>query len=189
MKLILALTGASGIKIGVRVAEKISENNQLYTIVSDSAKEVMDYELEGRGEILKKLEDISEKVFDEDEMGASLSSGSFKTDGMIIAPCSMKTLGAISSGVPRNLIERAADVTLKEKRKLVVVPRENPLNQIHMENMLKLSRAGAEIVPPVMAFYFKPESLEDMINHIVGKVLERFDLEHDLYREWSPEES
>ncbi len=99
----------------------------------------------------------------------------------------MKTLGAISSGVPRNLIERAADVCLKEKRKLVLVPRENPLSQIHLENMLDLSQAGAEIVPPFMGFYFKPQSKEDMVDHIVGKILERFEIEHDLYQEWKPE--
>ena len=101
----------------------------------------------------------------------------------------MKSVAAIANGYAENLLVRAADVTLKEGRKLVVVPRENPLNQIHLENMLKLSRAGAEIVPPLMGFYFEPESLEDMIDHVVGKILERFDLEHDLYQDWSPEES
>lgn len=105
---------------------------------------------------------------------------------MIIAPCSMKTLGALAAGISDNLIERAADVCLKEKRKLILMPRETPLNQIHLENMTKLSQAGADIVPPMLGFYFNPKTKQDLIDYIVGKLLERLGQKHDLYQAWQP---
>jgi 4-hydroxy-3-polyprenylbenzoate decarboxylase len=122
--------------------------------------------------------------YDIDDLSAPLAGGGFNCMGMVVAPCSMKTLAGIASGYTQNLLLRAADVTLKEGRKLVVVPRETPLNIIHLENMLKLARAGAVILPAMPAFYHKPKTINDLANHIVGKILEAFNLEHSLYRKW-----
>lgn len=186
MKLVLGITGASGIPIAIRAAEVLAKNYELYTVVSDGAKRVMDYEVEDKDETLTYLKDLSTELFGEEEMAAPIASGSFQTEGMVITPCSMKTLGALAAGIPRNLVERAADVCLKEGRKLVLVPRETPLSQIHLENMAKLKKAGAEIVPPVLGFYFEPESKQDFVDYIVGKLLERLGHEHDLYQDWQP---
>jgi len=117
-------------------------------------------------------------------MGASISSGSFQTRGMIVAPCSMRTLGAIAHGVSENLIHRAADVILKERRKLVLVVRESPFSEIHLENMLKLARMGVVILPPVPAFYNHPQNLDDMINHITMRVIDQFDIHLDVMNRW-----
>jgi len=117
-------------------------------------------------------------------LAARVASGSFRTDGMIIAPCSMKTLSAIANGYADNLIARAADVTIKEGRKLIIVPRETPLSQIHLRNMLTLSELGVAIIPPIPAFYHKPNSIEDIVNHSVGKVLDNLNIEHYLYKRW-----
>ena len=127
---------------------------------------------------------LATSVSDEQNMASSVSSGTHKVDGMIVAPCSMKTLSAIANGFDDTLIARAAGVTLKESRKLVLMVRETPLSAIHLENMLKLSRLGVVILPPVMEFYTKPKSIDDMINHGVGKCLDQFDLEHSLYPRW-----
>jgi len=117
-------------------------------------------------------------------MGATISSGSVPTDGMVVAPCSMRTLAAIAHGFGDNLIQRAADVTLKEGRRLVLVPREMPLSAVHLENMLKLARTGVCILPPVPAFYNHPESLDDMVDHVVGRILDQFGLPADFERRW-----
>ncbi|MDP3013937.1 MAG: UbiX family flavin prenyltransferase, partial [Candidatus Subteraquimicrobiales bacterium] len=117
-------------------------------------------------------------------LNSSICSGSYKVEGMIICPCSMATLASIASGISSNLLERAADVTLKEARPLVVVPRETPLNQIHLKNMLKLSQAGALIVPAMPAFYHQPKNIEDLVSFVVGKVLDIFKIEHNLYKRW-----
>lgn len=186
MRLVLGITGASGIPIAIRAAEILSKKYELYTVVSNGAKRVMDYEGESKQETLNQLEELSAELFEEEELAAPIASGSFQTKGMIIAPCSMKTLGSLAAGIPRNLVERAADVCLKEERKLVLVPRETPLSQIHLENMTKLKKMGAEIVPPVLGFYFEPKGQQDFVDHIVGKLLERFGHDHDLYQDWKP---
>ena len=118
-------------------------------------------------------------------MGAAISSGSFKTDGMIVAPCSAKTLAAIAHGVGDNLIHRAADVILKERRKLVLAVREAPLSDIHLENMLRLSRMGAVVLPPVPAFYTKPQTLDDVVNHTVARLLDQFGIESPGLARWT----
>ena len=120
----------------------------------------------------------------EKNMASSVSSGTHRVDGMIIAPCTMKTLSAIANGYDNTLITRAAGVTIKESRKLILMARETPLSAIHLENMLKLSRLGVVILPPVTEFYTKPKSINDIVNHGVGKCLDQFNIEHDLYRRW-----
>jgi 4-hydroxy-3-polyprenylbenzoate decarboxylase len=123
-------------------------------------------------------------VYDDKDLAASLSSGSFQFDGMVVIPCSMKTIAGISAGYTSTLLTRAADVALKEGRKLILVPRETPLNAIHLKNLLDLSRLGVIILPAMPGFYHKPKSISDLVDQIVGKVLDQFDLEHTLYKRW-----
>jgi polyprenyl P-hydroxybenzoate/phenylacrylic acid decarboxylase-like protein len=134
---------------------------------------------------VEQVEALASHVHHGDNQAAPISSGSFRTDGMIIAPCSMKTLAAIRIGYSDTLICRAADVALKERRKLVLVARESPLSEIHLENMLALTRMGAVVFPPVPAFYSEPKTLDDMVNHIVGRVLDQFGLEAPDFGRWS----
>ncbi len=128
---------------------------------------------------------LADAVYDSRDFAAPISSGSFPTEGMIIAPCSMNTLGAIASGVTPNLLVRAADVTLKERRTLVLMPRETPLSLIHLRNMLTVTEAGATVLPPVPAFYHRPDTIDELIDHSVGKALDQFGIPHGLYRRWS----
>lgn len=182
VRLVAAITGSSGVVYGVRLLEVCRELGiDTELIVSKSAETVLGLEL---GKKVDELEKLASVVYSPDDMTAPIASGSYKTDGMVIAPCSMKTLGAIASGVSDNLITRAADVTLKQERKLILVPRETPLNLIHLENMAKLKRAGATILPASPAFYTKPKEISDLIDFIVGRILEMFEVEHELYRRW-----
>ena len=178
---VIGITGASGVIVGKRLIEILSKENKVYAIVSDAAKLVAKYELGGEIKF-DKSENII--VHDEKEFDANISSGSCKTEGMIIAPCTMKTVSAIANGFSHNLIARAADVCIKEKRKLVIVPRENPLSEIHLENLLKLARLNTYIVPPLIQFY-SSETKEELVNYICGKVLDCFGIKHKLYKEWS----
>ena len=127
---------------------------------------------------------LASKWYDDSDMAAAISSGSFETNGMVIIPCSMKTLASVANGFDDSLVSRAAGVSLKESRRLVLVPRETPLSSIHLENMLKVSRVGAVILPAMPGFYHKPKSMDDLINHVTGKVLDQFGIKHDLYRRW-----
>lgn len=184
MRFVLALTGASGIPVGVRVAEKLAEEGKLFTVVSDAAEKVMEYETEDKEDTMRKLDEYSEEIYGEDDIEAPIASGSFQAEGMVIAPCSMNTLGSLASGLSSNLVERAGDVCLKERRKLVLVPRETPLSQVHLENMHKMSKAGADIVPPMLGFYFEPDDVDDLVDYIAEKVLERFGIKKEMYRGW-----
>lgn len=182
VRLVAAITGSSGVVYGVRLLEVCRELGiDTELIVSKSAETILELEL---GKKVDELEKLASVVYSPDDMTAPIASGSYKTDGMVIAPCSMKTLGAIASGISDNLITRAADVTLKQERKLVLVPRETPLNLIHLENMAKLKRAGATILPASPAFYTKPKEISDLIDFIVGRILEMFEVEHELYHRW-----
>jgi 4-hydroxy-3-polyprenylbenzoate decarboxylase len=127
---------------------------------------------------------LATKVYEDNDMAAPVSSGSFKTDGMAIVPCSMKTLSSIANGFDDSLVSRAAGVCIKEQRKLVLVPRETPLSKIHLENMVKLAGAGAVILPAMPGFYHKPKDVEDLVNYVVGKVLDQFAIEHNLFKRW-----
>jgi len=182
MHLIVAITGCSGVIYGVRLLEacrKLGIETDL--IVSQAAEKLLELELD---KTIKDIRKLATRNYSQDDLAAPLASGSVKTDGMVIAPCSMKTLGAIASGIADNLITRAADVTLKEGRPLVLVPRETPLNLIHLENMVKLKRAGATILPAMPGFYHKPKEILELIDFIVGRILDVLGVEHKLYRRW-----
>ena len=176
------MTGSTGSIYGIRMLETLHKLNiQTHLIMSEWAEKCISMETEYTVDYVKSLATNSS---DEKNMASSVSSGTHKIDGMIVAPCSMKTLSAIANGYDDTLIARAAGVTIKESRKLVLMARETPFSAIHLENMLKLSRLGIVILPPVTEFYTKPKSLDDIINHGVGKCLDQFDIEHDLYPRW-----
>jgi 4-hydroxy-3-polyprenylbenzoate decarboxylase len=178
MKLAVAVTGASGVAYGLRLLEILKEKGVEHVcIASDAALKIIDYETK---EGAKKLGDCIK----ENEIDADVASGSFKMDAMVIIPCSMKTLSAVSNGYASNLITRAADVMIKEGRKLVIVPRETPLSPLHLENMLNLSKIGVIVLPAMPAFYHKPKELVDMVDFVVGKVLDVLGIDNNLYRRW-----
>jgi flavin prenyltransferase len=174
-RLIVGLTGATGTIYGVRLLERLRELEvETHLVVSRWGARTLAHEtLYSR----EHVESLATVVYPPGDMGAAISSGSFKTDGMIVAPCSAKTLAAIAHGVGDNLIHRAADVMLKERRRLVLAVREAPLSEIHLENMLKLSRMGAVILPPVPAFYNHPRTIDDVVDHTVARMLDTFGLD------------
>ncbi len=190
----VAITGASGSIYGIRLVEELLKaGSNVNLVISETGKDVLLHEtgidLQGNEkEAGKKAKRYFKKgaltLFDNSNLFASISSGSHKTEGMIIAPCSMGTLGRIASGHSQRLIERTADVMLKEKRRLIIVPRETPLNQIHLENMLKLSKLNVDIVPAMPAFYQRPRTVDDLVNFVVGKVLDLVGIEHMLFERW-----
>ncbi|UNO50527.1 MULTISPECIES: UbiX family flavin prenyltransferase [Alicyclobacillus] len=183
MRLIVGITGATGAILGIRMLEALREYAvETYLILSKWAETTIRIETDYNLEDVKKLASV---VHREDNQAASISSGSFITDGMIISPCSMKTLSSIRVGYADTLIGRAADVVLKERRKLVLITRECPLSDIHLENMLHLSRMGAVIFPPVLTFYNHPSSLDDVINHVVARTLDQFGIENDWTKRWA----
>jgi 4-hydroxy-3-polyprenylbenzoate decarboxylase len=184
MVLIIGITGASGVIYGIRLLEVLSKMKDIEThlIISEAA------EVNIRSETNYKLEGIkalANYCYDIRDTGARLSSGSFKRDGMIVAPCSIKTMSALAHSYTENLLIRAGDVTLKERKKLVLLVRETPLHIGHLENMERLYRMGAIIMPPVPAFYHRPKTIDDIILHTIGKVLDVFDIEHNLFPRWS----
>ena len=182
MRIVVGITGASGAIYGIRALEALNKLSvETHLILSRWARTTIATET---GCPIEKVEALASTVYHHDNQAAAVSSGSFKTDGMIIAPCSMKTLAAIRIGYADSLITRAADVTLKERRKLVLLARESPFSEIHLENMLALTRMGAVIFPPVPAFYNQPKTLEDVIHHIVGRLLDQFGLETGELHRW-----
>jgi len=179
----VALTGATGVVYGIRLLEVLQGFTDVEThlIISEYAEEVINLETDREVGEVKKLAHYHHEFRD---LAASLASGSFTTRGMVVAPCSMKTMAAIAHGLADNLITRAADVTLKEKRKLILAPRETPLNVIHLENMVTLARVGAILMPPMPAFYNLPRDINDLVDHFVGRILDQFDLPHELTKPW-----
>lgn len=185
-RIVVAITGASGAIYGVKLLEALKCCPvETHVVVSSWGMKTIEFET---GYTLEQIKKLSHCFYEYKDLGAAIASGSFKTQGMIIIPCTMRTLSAITHGLADNLITRSADVALKERRKLVLVPRETPLNPIHLDNMLKASYAGAYIVPPMPAFYLKPESINDIVNHFVGRILDLFDLRHDLCKRWGEHE-
>ncbi|HHP50426.1 MAG TPA: UbiX family flavin prenyltransferase [Moorella mulderi] len=182
MKLIVAMTGATGVLYGIELLKALKKAGaEVHLILSRWAEETVKLETPFSPEEVKAL---ASRSYAQDDLAAPLASGSFLHQGMIIIPCSMKTLAAIAHGYADNLIVRAADVTLKEQRPLILVPRETPLSAIHLENMLKLARLGALILPPMPAFYYRPQSIEELIYHLVGKILDHLGLEHGYTARW-----
>ena len=182
MKLTIAITGASGVIYGKRLLEELHNKKvETHLVMSQAAKKIIKHEL---GTSEKTLEKLATHVHEIDDWSSPIVSGSYKTDGMVIVPCSMKTLAGIASGFAENVILRAADVALKEKRKLILVPRETPLSTIHIRNMLDLAQQGAIIVPAMPAFYHKPKNIDDLVDFMVGRVLDVLGIEHNLYKRW-----
>ncbi|QMU54869.1 MAG: UbiX family flavin prenyltransferase [Nitrosopumilus sp.] len=182
MKLVIGITGSTGVIYGIRMLETLKKLNiESHLIMSEWGEKCISMETEHTVDYVKSLAD---NISDEKNMASSVSSGTHRIDGMIVAPCSMKTLAAIANGYDDTLVARAAGVTIKESRKLILMVRETPLSAIHLENMLKLSRLGIVILPPVTEFYTKPKSIDDIVNHVVGKCLDQFDIEHSLYPRW-----
>lgn len=182
-RLIVGMTGATGSIYGLRILEALRAIGgwETHLIVSEAGMLNVWQEYKLARKDVQKLADVVHNVRD---VGATVASGSFLTAGMVIAPCSMKTLAGVAHAFADNLITRAADVVLKERRRLVLVVRETPLSEVHLENMLKLARMGASIVPPMPAFYNHPQSVDDIVDHIVARVLDQFDIPAPFAKRW-----
>ena len=191
LPIVMAITGASGAPYAVRLLEQlIAADRQVWLIVSSHGLRLLRTEME-----IDSIDALRTRVgvdawrrlvtvYDDADRGGAPASGSTRNAGMVICPCSMGTLSAISIGASRSLVERAADVMLKERRRLVLVPRETPLSAIHLQNMLRLARAGAVILPAAPGFYNRPQSVQDLVDFIVARVLDQLDVEHALARRW-----
>lgn len=181
--MVVAVTGASGVVYGRRLLQVLKDKRvETYLIISNAAQKVIEHEL---GLDKKDFERLADHVYEADDLTSPLMSGSFKTDGMVIVPCSMKTLSGIVHGFAHNLILRAADVALKEKRCLVVVPRETPLSTVHLRNMLAAAELGVYVVPAMPAFYHKPKDISGLVDFVVGKVLDCLGLDNELFKRYS----
>lgn len=182
MKLVIGITGSTGVVYGVRILEALKECGiETHLVITEWAKKCLTMET---GYKLDDVKNLASQYSDDSNLASGISSGTYRTDGMIVIPCSMKTLSSIANGYDETLVARAAGVTLKESRKLILVTRETPLTAINLENMLKLARLGVVILPPVPGFYTKPKSIEQIIDHTVGKCLDQFGIEHNLYKRW-----
>lgn len=183
MRLVVGISGASGAIYGVRLLEVLGRLGiESHLVLTPAAQETVRLEV---GCTVEHVEALATHVYAIDDVGAAIASGSFKTAGMVVLPCSIKSLSSIAHSYTDNLLVRAADVTLKERRRLVLAVRETPLHRGHLRAMLQLSEMGVIILPPVPAFYHHPKTVDDVVNHTVGKVLDLFDIEHDLFVRWS----
>jgi 4-hydroxy-3-polyprenylbenzoate decarboxylase len=183
MRLVVGITGASGAIFGVRALEALKTLGvETHLIMSRWSRATLLHET---AYSLDQVEKLASFVHHDDNQSAAISSGSFRTDGMLIAPCSMRTLGSIRAGCGDTLICRAADVIIKERRKLVLLARESPFSQIHLENMLELTRMGVIVLPPVPAFYNRPQTIDDLVDHIVGRALDQLGLDMPGLKRWS----
>jgi 4-hydroxy-3-polyprenylbenzoate decarboxylase len=193
-KFVLGITGATGPIIGLRVLRELCRDAEVHVIISRQSFSIIreeagiDLAAATAAATERKLRKFagSKNVFyyDEGDFGAPIASGSFKTDGMVVVPCSMKSLSGIAHGYANSLLERAADVTIKEGRLLVLAPREMPFSAIHLENMFTLSKIGVKIAPPVIGFYHKPKTIEDMVDFVAGKILDLLEIKHEIFRRW-----
>jgi 4-hydroxy-3-polyprenylbenzoate decarboxylase len=182
LRLIVAITGASGAIYAKRLLEELNSRNvEIHLVISHNARRIIEHELNVKKEEIEKLANY---VYNINDWSSPIVSGSFKVDGMVVIPCSMKTLAGIACGYSDNIILRAADVMLKEGRKLILIPRETPLNINHLRNMLWLAKQGVHIVPAMPAFYHKPKDINDLVNYMVGKILDILDIQHNLYVRW-----
>ena len=177
MQIIIGISGASGIIYAVRLLKILRDLNvETHLVITRASEKVIEFETD---RTKSEITTLATHYYDVDDLTSPISSGSFKTDGMVVVPCSMKTLAGIATGYSSNLLLRAADVTLKERRPLVLVPRETPLSVIHLENMYKVARAGSIVLPAMPGFYHKPKCIDDLVNDIVGKILDVFNLKHE----------
>ena len=181
-RLIVGISGASGVIYGVRLLEALKPLPvETHLVMTRTAEVTLAHETKLKVADVRRLADVAYRI---DDLAAAISSGSFRTMGMVVVPCSMRSLGEIAHGITSNLLTRAADVVLKEQRRLVLVARETPIHTIHLRNMLTLSEMGAVIAPPMPAFYNKPKDLDDIVNHTVGRVLDLFDLDTGKVKRW-----
>lgn len=184
-RLIVGITGASGATLGIRLLEALRASDvETHLIVSKWAQRTIEHETEYT---TRQVRELASFAYEPGNLAAAVSSGSFLTEGMVVIPCSMRSVAAIAHGLGENLLHRAADVVLKERRRLVLVVREMPLSEIHLENLLKLARMGVSIVPPMPAFYNHPRTIDDIVDHIVARVLDQFSLSADFARRWTGE--
>ena len=183
-RLIVGISGASGVIHGIRLLQVLRDMPEIEThlVMTKAAKLTAEYEVDMSA---KEIEALADVVHNNTNVGASISSGTFKTMGMAVIPCSIKSLSGIANAFHENLLIRAADVVLKERRRLVVVPRETPLTRTHLELMIRLIDSGGIMGPPMPAFYTRPKTVDDIVNHTVGKVLDLFGIEHDQFERWS----
>jgi flavin prenyltransferase len=182
LRIIVGITGASGAVYGWRLLQTLQAANcEVHTVVSTYGWQVLNYEC---GIKPHDVKEISNYLYDIDHLTAVIASGSFKTDAMVVVPCSMRTLGMVANGIGDNLLTRAADVMLKEGRQLLLVPRETPVNAIHLENMLKLARIGVKIMPASPGFYHQPQDLNGLIDMMVGKICDMLHIKHNLFASW-----
>ena len=182
MRLIVAITGATGVIYGIKLLEIFKKIDvETHLIISKWAWKIIEEETDYSPEYIKELACY---YYESDNFNVPIASGSYKTEGMVVVPCSMKTLSSIAHGYAADLITRAADVAIKDKRKLILVPRETPLSVIHLENMLKLARLGVIILPPMPAFYYKPVNLEDIYNYTFSRILDQFGIDNHLFKRW-----
>ena len=180
-KIIVGITGSSGVMLGIRALDELKKAGvETHLVITDVARKVIEEETDQK---VGDVEKLATHVHGIDDFFAPIASGSFRTDGMIVIPCSMKTLAGIAHGYSSNLLLRTADVVLKERRKLVIVPREMPLSLIHIKNMERVTLAGAVVLPPMLTFYSKPKSIDDMVRHVIGKAFDQFGIETD-YKRW-----
>ncbi len=185
MNIIIAISGATGVIYGIRLLEILNKTeHKTHLIISPWGEKIIELETDYSVSQIKSLTNYN---YNYNNIMASLTSGSHTIDGMVVVPCSMKTLSAIAHGYADNLITRAADVTLKERRKLIIVPRETPLHSIHLENMTILTRLGGIILPPMPAFYHKPKSIDDVVIQTVGKILDQLNIKNKLFDRWQGE--
>jgi 4-hydroxy-3-polyprenylbenzoate decarboxylase len=186
-RMIIGISGASGVTYGVRLLQLLRNAGvETHLVMSKTAELTFAYETDLKIAEVRELANVSHAI---DDMASAISSGSFRTAGMIVAPCSMRSMSEIASGVTTTLLTRAADVVLKERRRLVLMVRETPLHTGHLRTMTALSEMGAIIAPPVPAFYAKPENLDDMVEHTVGRVLDLFDIDIGVVRRWGEDEA
>lgn len=182
MRVTIGITGASGAVYGWRMLQLLSRQDvEIHCVVSDSGWDVLKHECNITAEDIRK---VCHTLYDNRNLAAAIASGSFKMDGMVIVPCTMHSIGAIANGISYNLLLRAADVMLKEGRKLVIVPRETPLNAIHLANMLKLAQMGVKIVPASPGFYHQPQTLEELVDMMVGRICDQIDIDLQAFRRW-----
>lgn len=182
MRIVIGITGATGAVYGITLVRELTRAGaETHLVLSRWAKRTIELETDYKTESISQLASV---VHDADDLTAPIASGSFRHGGMVIAPCSMKTLAALAAGFADNLITRAADVTMKEKRPLVLLPRETPLHAIHLENMLKLARAGVVIMPPVPAFYHRPTTITDLVMQTTGRVMDLLGVDNNLAPRW-----
>lgn len=182
MKIIVGISGASGVILGVELLKALqAQQVETHLLISDGAKMTFKYETDLNIDQVMAMADF---CYDMNNLAAVISSGSFRTDGMVIIPCSMKTLSAVAHGYADNLMTRAADVCLKEGRKVILVPRETPLGKVHLKNMVEAADNGCVIIPPMLTFYNNPRNLQDQVNHLIGKILMQFGLDYEAFSPW-----